>query len=120
MAYDNVTAERIEQYFDLHNIPFEARNMMGGRVFMINGKMCCGTHFDKKKKTDLLMVRIGEVAAIKYASKTGCLPMDFTGRPMKGYVFLTPEAYDLEEDFVFWLDICAAFDPGAKKSQKKK
>lgn len=65
------------------------------------------------------MARIGEAAAEKYPSKPGCLPMDFTGRPMKGYVFISSEAYDLEEDLVFWLDLCLSFNPIAKASKKK-
>ena len=120
MAYDTYTAERIAHYFKAQNISFEARNMMGGRVFMVDNKMCCGIHYDKKKQTDLLMARIGEAAAEKYAAKPGCLPMDFTGRPMKGYVFISSEAYDLEEDLVFWLDLCLSFNPIAKASKKKK
>ena len=120
MAYDSITAERIENYFNFKKVNFDTRNMMGGRVYMVDNKMCCGIHFDKKKQTDLLMARIGEVATEKHTSKPGCFPMDFTGRPMKGYVFLRPEAYDLEEDLVFWLGLCLAFNPFAKKSKKKK
>ena len=46
--------------------------------------------------------------------------MDFTGRPMKGYVFIDPEGYDLEEDLLFWLDHCIAFNPKAKAAIKRK
>lgn len=120
MAYDKYTSERIERYFTSQKISFDVRNMMGGRVFMVNQKMYCSIHYDKKKQTDLLMARIGETAAEKYKSKSGCYPMDFTGRPSKGYVFLTPDAYDLDEDLVFWLTLCREFNPFAKKSKKKK
>ena len=47
------------------------------------------------------MVRISEEIAQKVSSREGCLPMDFTGRPMKGYIFVEPSGYDLDEDLNF-------------------
>ena len=69
MPYDEYLAERIRNYFTEQKVPFYVKNMMGGCVFMVNDKMCCGIHFDKKKKIDLLMARIGENAAIEFADK---------------------------------------------------
>ena len=63
MAYDDYLAERIRQYFTQQKLNFYDKAMMGGRVFMVNNKMCCGIHYNKKKQMDLLMVRIGETAA---------------------------------------------------------
>ena len=65
------------------------------------------------------MARIGENAAQKYADKQGCHPMDFAGRPMKGYVFIDPDGFDLEEDLLFWLDRCIDFNPSAKSAKKR-
>ena len=48
---------------------------------MIDDKMACGAHYDKKKETDLLMARIGQEASVAAMERTGCHPMDFTGRP---------------------------------------
>ena len=94
--------------------------MMGGLCFMVDDKMCCGIHFDKKRQTDLLMARIGEEASLEAMNKPGCQPMDFTGRPMRGYVFVTPEGFDSEEDLGAWLELCIAFNPLAKASRKRK
>ena len=96
MAYDEHIADRIKQIFNEKKVPFEARKMMGGLCFMVDDKMCCGIHFDKKKETDLLMARIGEKAAEGAMKEDGCHPMDFTGRPMKGYVFVTPNGFDTD------------------------
>ena len=71
--------------------------MFAGLCFMIDEKMACGIHYDKKKETDLLMARIGAAASEKVMERTGCHPMDFTGRPMRGYVFITPDGFDSEE-----------------------
>ena len=87
---------------------------------MLNDKMCCGIHFDKKRQMDLLMARIGETAAEKLKYKKGCHPMGFTGRPMKGYVFIDPEGFDLDEDLLFWLNHCITFNPMANAAKKRK
>jgi len=63
MAYDEYLAERIQQYFTQQKLNFYDKAMMGGRVFMLNDKMCCGIHYDKKKQMDLLMAHIEETAA---------------------------------------------------------
>lgn len=120
MAYDEYLTERIRQYFTQQKLNFYDKAMMGGRVFMLNDKMCYGIHFDKKKQMDLLMARIGETAAEELKHKKGCHPMDFTGRPMKGYVYIDPEGFDLDEDLLFWLNHCIAFNPMANAAKKRK
>ncbi|MFK7972273.1 MAG: TfoX/Sxy family protein [Bacteroidia bacterium] len=120
MAYDEHLADRISQIFTEKKVPFEARKMMGGLCFMVDNKMCCGIHFDKKKETDLLMARIGESASEGAMSREGCHPMDFTGRPMRGYVFVSPEGFDAEADLEHWIQLCIDFNPEAKASKKKK
>ena len=120
MAYDEFTAERIDRYFEQQQVDFYQKKMFSGLCFMVDDKMCCGIHFDKKKQTDLLMARIGQEAAGNVADRPGCHPMDFTGRPMKDYVFITPEGYDLDADLEFWLNLCLAFNPMAKASKKRK
>lgn len=119
MAFDEYTADRIRQLFKAKGVSFIEKKMMGGLCFMVNDKMCCGVLFSKKKNLDLLMVRIGEDAFEASKHKNGCQPMDFTGRPMKGYGFITPDGYDLDEDLEFWIQKCIDFNPLAKSSKKK-
>ncbi|WP_202903812.1 hypothetical protein [Neotamlana nanhaiensis] len=45
--------------------------------------------------------------------------MDFTGRPMKGYIFVTPEGFDLDSDLEYWIQLTLNFNPIAKSSKKK-
>ena len=75
--------------------------MMDGRVFMLIDKMYCGIHYNKKKQIDLFMARVGEIAAEKLMHKKACHPKGFNERPMKGYVFIDQEGFDLEEDLLF-------------------
>ncbi len=120
MAYDEHLADRVRQAFKTEKAAFYEKKMFGGLCFMVDDKMCCGIHFDKKKETDLLMARIGEEASVTAMTKEGCHPMDFTGRPMKGYAFITPDGYDLDNQLTYWIKLCLAFNPFAKPGKKRK
>ncbi|RED48181.1 TfoX/Sxy family protein [Seonamhaeicola aphaedonensis] len=120
MAYDEYLADRIRLNLKEKKANFTDQKMMGGLLFKMDGKMLCGIHIDKKYGDSLLMARIGEAVYEKELKKPYCLPMDFTGRPMKGYIFVTPEGFDSEDDLSYWLDLCIAFNPLAKASKPKK
>lgn len=120
MPYDEFTADRVRRTFKEKNTDFAEKKMFGGLCFMVDDKMCCGVHFDKKKETDLLMARIGQAASAAALQRRGCHPMDFTGRPMKDYVFITPDGYDAEEDLAHWIQLAIDFNPLAKASKKRR
>ena len=88
-------------------------------MFMVDNKMLCGMHIDKKTELNLLMAPIGEETYPESLNAEGVLPMDFTGRTMKGYIFIKPEAYDRQEDLEFWIQKCLDFNPLARASKKK-
>jgi len=119
MAYDEHLADRIRQILRSKKISFSEKRMFAGLCFMVDNKMCCGIHFDKKKDTDLLMARIGQDAYEEAMLLEGSHPMDFTGRPMKGYVFVTPDGFDLDEQLAIWIQLCIDFNPLAKASKKR-
>jgi hypothetical protein len=120
MAYDAYFGERITKILETKNVDFYSKNMMGGLLFMMNDKMLCGIHLDKKYGDHLLMARIGEATYEQELKKEVCLPMDFTGRLMRGYIFVTPEGYDLDEDLEYWIQLCINFNPLAKQSPSKR
>ena len=120
MAYDEHLADRIRQCFQEKRTEVVEKNMMGGLCFMLNEKMCCGIHFDKKRQIDLLMARIGEEAYVEAIERAGCHPMDFTGRAMKGYVFVDETGFGEDEDLNYWLQLAIDFNPLAKASKKPK
>ncbi len=120
MAYDEYLADRIRQQLKEKNTAFSELKMMGGLCFKVDNKMLCGIHLDKKYGDNLLMARIGEAVYETELEKPECLPMDFTGRPMKGYIFVTPDGFDTDDDLSHWLDLCIAFNPLAKASKPRK
>lgn len=114
MAYDEFLADRISQFFRGKIVPFETKKMMGGLCFMVDGKMCVGVVKNE------VMARIDPEIYEESITKPGCKEMNFTGRPMRGYVFLTDDATDLDEDLSRWLQLALDFNPKAKASKKRK
>ena len=114
MAYDELLAQRVHRFFKAKRIAPESKRMMGGLCFMVKGKMCVGV-----EKTRL-MARIGPDAYDDALTRKGCRPMDFTGRPLRGYVFIGLAALKSDRDLAFWLDLALAYNPAAKKSTRKK
>jgi TfoX/Sxy family transcriptional regulator of competence genes len=113
MAYNEKLAKRIrEQLANLPNI--EEKEMMGGLTFMVNGKMCLGILKDE------MMCRIDPDFHETAIEKTGCRTMDFTRRPMKGYVLIDNTGMKSKKDFDYWIDLALAFNKKAKSSKKKK
>lgn len=113
MAYDTKLAERIR--LKLENLPnIEEKEMMGGLTFMYNAKMCVGIIGDE------MMCRIDPEMQETVLSRNGCRIMDFTKRPMKGYVMVEEVGMKSESDFNYWINLCLDFNSKAKSSKKKK
>ena len=113
MTYDEHLADRISMVLKEKHISFEEKKMMGGLSFMVDNKMCIGVVNDK------LMARIDPEIYEQSLKIEGCHEMDFTGRPMKGFVFVEPEAIDSDKDLEYWVELCLDFNPKAKRSKKK-
>lgn len=114
MAYNEFLGDRIQQILIEKNVNFFEKKMFGGLCFMVDNKMCVGIVKDE------VMARIGVEKYAEALTKEGCNEMNFTGRPMKGYVFLTDDATDLDSDLEYWVQLALDFNPFAKASIKKK
>lgn len=77
---------------------------------MVNEKMCLGIHIDKTNGQDRLMVRVGKAAHEQLIFKRGSRAMDFTGKIMKGYLYVGAEGIDAEEDLDFWVNKALEFN----------
>lgn len=113
MPYNEHLADRINRFFKAENVTFFEKKMFGGLCFMVEGKMCVGIIKDE------LMARIGSEKYPSALTKKGCKEMTFTGRPMKGYVYLDEDSLDLDADLEYWLQLALDFNPLAKASKKK-
>lgn len=113
MAYDHQLAKRIRMHLASHpNV--EEKEMMGGLTFMVNDKMCVGIIKDE------MMCRIDPDLHESMIEKQGCRTMDFTKRPMKGYVMIDETGMQSNKDFEYWINLCLDFNSRAKSSKKKK
>lgn len=113
MAYSEKLANRIrERFSDLRNV--EEKEMMGGLTFMYNGKMCVGIIKDE------MMCRIDPGLHEAAVERTGCRTMDFTNRPMKGYVMIDDSGMKTQKDFNYWISLALDFNKNAKASAKRK
>jgi TfoX/Sxy family transcriptional regulator of competence genes len=113
MAYNEKLADRIrERFADLPRV--EEKQMMGGLVFMYNGKMCVGIINDE------LMCRVDRTMHEELVEKNGCRTMDFTNRPMVGYVLIDESAMTSKKDFDYWIGLSLEFNKKAKASKKKR
>ena len=113
MPYDEHLADRIRQAFQKKGVPVEEKKMMGGICYLVNDKMCAGVNKDK------LMARIDPDIYEEALKREGCHEMDFTGRTMKGFVFVEPAGTDMDEDLANWIHLCLDYNPRAKSSKKK-
>jgi TfoX/Sxy family transcriptional regulator of competence genes len=113
MAYNEKLADRIREV--LVDVPkVEEKLMFGGACFMVDGKMCVGVIKDE------MMCRIDPLLEEVVLEKNGCRPMDFTGRPMKGYVYISEEGMKTQKAFDYWINLCLDFNSKATPSKKKK
>ena len=112
MAYNEKLSDRIREA--LANVPqVEEKKMFGGVCYMVDGKMCVGVVKDE------MMCRIGPETYEEALEKTGCREMDFAGKPMEGYVYVSDEGMRTNEQFAYWINLCLEYNPKAKAAKKK-
>lgn len=113
MAYNENLAQRIREALAPQS-HVEEKKMMGGLTFMVNGKMCVGIVQDD------LMARIDPEIYETALTKKGCREMDFTGKPMRGFVFISPEGTNRKTDLGYWIGLALDFNNRANASKKRR
>ncbi len=102
MAFDEGVAERIRE--ELGDKPgITEKKMFGGIAFMHHGNMCCGVVGSS------LMARVGPDAYAEALSRPCAREMDFTGRAMKGFVYVDPPGFDEDSQLQEWIGLCLSF-----------
>jgi len=102
MAYDERMAERIRHVLNTRRGVTE-KKMFGGLAFLLHGKMFCGLAGPD------LMVRVGPDRHAAALAEPHVRPMDFTGRPMKGYVYVDPGGIKTDPQLKRWVEMGADF-----------
>jgi TfoX/Sxy family transcriptional regulator of competence genes len=113
MAYNEKMADRVRELInETHNIS-EEKKMFGGLCFMVDDKMCIGVEKDR------LMIRLDPLKYEEVLEKEDCQPMDFTGKVMKGYVFVDEDALTTRKKLQYWVSLALEYNKIAKASKKK-
>jgi TfoX/Sxy family transcriptional regulator of competence genes len=112
MAYDETLADRVRDAL-ASRAGLSERKMFGGIAFMLGGNMAVGVIGDD------LMVRLDPADAEQALTEEHVRPMDFTGRPMKGMVYVDAEGTASEEELGAWVDAGADFAASLPSKRSK-
>jgi TfoX/Sxy family transcriptional regulator of competence genes len=96
MAYDEGLAQRIREALEAEPDVAE-KKMFGGLAFLLRGHMCVGVVGEE------LMVRVGPEAHAEALRRPHAREMDFTGRPMKGMIYVAVEGIESDADLEQWI-----------------
>jgi TfoX/Sxy family transcriptional regulator of competence genes len=102
MAFDEGLAERLQDYFQ-DKSDVEAKKMFGGLCFMVSDHMCCGI------VGDMLMCRIGPDNYDDCLKQQHAGERDFTGKALKGMIYVSPEGLESDIDLHKWVKLCESF-----------
>lgn len=97
MAYDEGLTQRIRELIDSHPAVKE-KKMFGGVGFIARGNMACGV------VNDDLIVRVGANGYEEALTKPHARPFDMTGRPMNGWIMVSPKGYANNADLERWVN----------------
>ena len=109
MAYDEKIADRIRKMTGAR-IGISERKMFGGIAFMLYGNMFCGV-LGKE-----LVLRLGNDGAVAALKRPHTRKMDFTGKPIKSMIYLSPEGIKDDAELMAWIKTSMSF---ARKLPKK-
>ena len=109
MPFDEGLAARLEEIVTrdfVHVFGLEETRMFGGFGYLLGGNMCLGIH----KNT--LIIRVGVDAAERLIAEDHVRPMDLTGRVMKGWATVEPEAMEDDRDLARFCQEAITFVSG--------
>jgi TfoX/Sxy family transcriptional regulator of competence genes len=112
MAYNLKLADRIREIIADKHHSMEEKKMFAGLCFIVNDKMCIGVHEDK------IMVRFDPAKNEEVMKQEGCEPMNFTGRTMKGFVFVSQDVLRTKKQLNHWVQLALDFNKFARSSKK--
>ena len=102
MAYDEGLAQRVREMMQDYAGVTE-KKMFGGIAFMVNGNMCSGV-----VKSEL-MLRVGPDQYDQCLTRKHAREMDFTGKPMKGFVYVAENGLETDESLRDWISTAHRF-----------
>jgi TfoX/Sxy family transcriptional regulator of competence genes len=102
MAFDEGLAQRVREALE-GRVGITERRMFGGLAFLVHGKMFVGISGSK------LMARVGAERYHDALAQPHVREMDFTGKPMKGYVYVEPLGLERDDNLTAWVSWCVTY-----------
>lgn len=102
MAYSDALAKRVRRLI-AHERQVTERQMFGGLAFMVRGHMCCGIQGER------LMARVGPDLYEKALTWPHARPMDFTGKPLRGFLYVQPAGLKTTAQLRRWVRASLAY-----------
>ena len=113
MAYNERLAAMTRERIARTHSNVQEKAMFGGLCFMVNDKMCVGVEKER------LMVRLAPALYETVLEKEGCRPMDFTGKVMRGFVFVDAAALTTAKKLDYWIGLALDYNATAPAGKKK-
>ena len=112
MPFNEKLADRVREIIAISHKNVEEKKMFAGLCFMVNDKMCVGIHDDR------IMVRLDPAVFDEVIEKVGCVPMNFTGKIMRGFVFVDEDVLKTKKQLEYWVKLGLDYNQFAKSSKK--
>lgn len=113
MPYNEKLADRVRELIAVSHNNVEEKKMFGGLCFMVNDKMCVGVESER------LMLRLEPANYDEVMQKDGCSAMDFTGKVMKGFVFVDTNVLNTTKKLGYWIALALEYNKIARPSKKR-
>jgi len=113
MPYNEILANRVAEKL-MHLPDVEEKEMFGGLIFMVDQKMCIGVMKDK------MMLRLAPESLVALENIDGWEQMMMSNTVMNGYILVSQDVLNRNEDLDFWIKLALEFNPLAKASKKKR
>jgi TfoX/Sxy family transcriptional regulator of competence genes len=114
MAYSEYLADRVRHSLRENQTGFEEKKMFGGLCYFVDDKLCVGVFKEE------LLVRIAPENEDEYLLEKDCRLMDEINHSMKGFLYISPDGIDMDDDLDKWIKRSLEFNPRAKASKKKR
>ena len=113
MAYNEKLADMVRELISQTDKNVEEKGMFGGLCFMVDDKMCVGVNKGR------IMVRFDPEMNDEVLEKEGARPMEFTGRTMRGFVFVDEKVLTTKKKLEYWVKLALEYNKIAKASKKR-
>lgn len=101
MPHDPHLADRMRAALN-GRVGITEQKMFGGYCWMLRGNMLCGVELGR------FMFRVGKTLEADALARPGASPMDITGRPMRGFVWVRAERAEGKE-LLAWIDLASRY-----------